>query len=340
MKIRPVFVIPLMILAVSLSCHSGQPQQHGLEARVRYISARTFHALADDFYRFHPAKAFDNDPESAWAASEAGDDRNNFIIIEFTEPVTADAVRILPGYFRKNEFTRYNRLKTVRLESEAFQMEAVFSDSMTGQIINFDAPCGFDALTLNIEDIFPGEQDITCISEIQFLLDGREISIALDEESVIVKNLPPGPNLPAGKKIVLFGMAGNTVQYFFPDGVYAEDVEWYRQDLLFETELGTWEYDPVTEKIQVHRTVRLMLQRRGDGVWVEEIGYCYEDYVLEEREIDERFTVDWSYFSSNWYPWESPKFILEADRQVRQRELSPDFQAAIDYRKELFRENK
>jgi hypothetical protein len=138
-----------------------------------------------------PAKAFDNDPRTIWAEGRSGAGLGETIEIDFGQSIIADEVRIMPGFFNSRWWKPNNRVKVATLFFDEYDMEVTFKDIMKSQSCRLPKSLSFDTFKLRIDAVYAGTRFAdTCISEIQFYIDGKQIPI---DQNLLKRSLEVTP---------------------------------------------------------------------------------------------------------------------------------------------------
>jgi hypothetical protein len=158
--------------------------QNARGVEVTAVQASSF--LPDDKItnRYHPIMAFDNDPLTVWSEGATGPGIGETIEITFAEPITIDAIEIMPGYFDGGHWKSNNRVKRAIIFLDDQTMRAYFPDEMRPCIVNPVKAITITRFKLEITDIHQNYQnnpvkydDNTCISEIRFYAQNKPIKI-------------------------------------------------------------------------------------------------------------------------------------------------------------------
>jgi hypothetical protein len=146
------------------------------------ISASSY--LDDDtlYQRYHPFNIFDGDPETGWSENETGPGIYEFVEIDLEKPILADRITVMPGWFQEEYFIKNNRIKTLEIHLDDYIFTAGFEDIMEPQDIILDEPIIFSNAEFIIKDIYQNTRwDDTCIAEIVFYYDDKEIAIDISD---------------------------------------------------------------------------------------------------------------------------------------------------------------
>lgn len=158
------------------------PRRYTRQATAASVSASS--SLEDGEFpdRYHPARAFDGEPETGWSEGSSGSGIGETVSITFTEPVTVDRISIMPGWFDAKYFQKNNRVKSLAIQSDAFKTTAFFADAMTAQDVPLGGlgkgPFTFKTISFQITDVYRGtDWDDTPIAEITFYANGQPLFI-------------------------------------------------------------------------------------------------------------------------------------------------------------------
>lgn len=132
-----------------------------------------------NYYAYHPSRAFDGFSWSAWLESSRGAGIGDFIGLSLEQPITVDAIEIMPGYFDALWYESNNRLKKLTVETENKRFTLSFKDKMRPQMAKLPQPVTFSEIKFYIKEVYPGKDNDTAISEIKFFFKGKEIKLNL-----------------------------------------------------------------------------------------------------------------------------------------------------------------
>lgn len=136
-------------------------------------------------YLYPPVNIVDNDLDSTWCeADENGSGIGEVLTIEFSEPVSFDEIQVVngfahsehPDYYLKNN--RVKKIKLTQVAGEHFQCKSyeLKDECPDWQSINFEYTQTAQFVTIEIEEIYPGNKyDDTCFDDIRFLYQGKVI---------------------------------------------------------------------------------------------------------------------------------------------------------------------
>jgi hypothetical protein len=351
-------LFPLLFLLLC-SCNSNQvnnssiPQYLGDPVTVTIAAVQGIHASSslkekNNFYRYHPVKALDRYQASSWVEGAEGSGTGQNISIFFAQPVTADMIKIMNGYFDPRWFAANNRVKSLGVYLDDFITTVPLADGMTEKEIPLGQPRTFGRAVFTIEDVYKGQQfDDTCIAEIRFFRNGKEIMIKLDEANEIIKNLPPGPNLPGGKKIIYYGMEGRTTQYFFPDGMFIEIRSSIEQPEISSFEIrkysnktyGNWKFNKETGEIEIQVTLNCFVKGVGKNIYSRtEFREVFEDYQYIEEKTEKKYQFQWQEIGNEpVFPPDS-QFITSGEYKLKDRLKPEEIRVEIERLKALYHE--
>jgi ankyrin repeat protein len=150
-----------------------------MEAVIRSFLYNSFLVWDEDYYAYHPSRAFDGNFETGWID---GEKRNpgigTSIGLTLDRKITVDELKIAPGYFDKRWFKDNNRVKRLKIRLNDQIIEAAFKDEMKLQSIKLEKPVSFNYALFTIMDVYPSKSsDDTAISEIQFYIKGQRIKL-------------------------------------------------------------------------------------------------------------------------------------------------------------------
>ncbi|MBD3360797.1 hypothetical protein GF366_03280 [Candidatus Peregrinibacteria bacterium] len=113
----------------------------------------------------------DKDFSTAWCSGEGG--TGDVLTMEFSEPVKASKLGIVPGFARDEKiYFQNNRIKKLKMvfdgEEEVFNLP----DEYRMHFLNFCEECTFQKVDFIVEEVYEGSKyDDTCIAEIDFWSD-------------------------------------------------------------------------------------------------------------------------------------------------------------------------
>ena len=142
------------------------------------ITASSTLADPENTTHYAPAKAFDDNPRTIWSEGASGDGVGETIAINFGQPILADEVRVMPGFFNPTWWGKNGRVRRATLYFDDWEMDVTFRDVMKIQPCQLPKALSFERFTLRIDAVYPGTHyGDTCISEIQFFINGKRIPI-------------------------------------------------------------------------------------------------------------------------------------------------------------------
>jgi hypothetical protein len=87
----------------------------------------------------------------------------------------------MPGYYDPDHFYAYSRIRVLKISVDSGRLKyspPPFADVMKIQRYDFPAASTFQTVELTIDETYVGdEHDNPCISELSFVVEGREIPI-------------------------------------------------------------------------------------------------------------------------------------------------------------------
>jgi hypothetical protein len=179
------------------------------------------------YSRFHPFRAIDGNPATAWQENAEGAGLDEWIEVSFHFTFLADAVVIMPGWFDPDEYANHNRLKRIVLYIDNRTITADLPDGMKERRISLGGACEFTRLRVVIKDVYRGgDGSATCISEIGFELKGeiQPMDSEFAESRAILEERFAGagpPDSPAGLVFAWADSMGLSARYlFFEDHVF------------------------------------------------------------------------------------------------------------------------
>lgn len=123
---------------------------------------------------FTPANALDGRMDTAWRVP--GNGINQFLLLEFSNPVRVTAIALVPGYAKvdpsdsTNRFLQNRRIQRVRYEfSDGSNVEATFTDTPSMQLVNVQPVVTTSIRIVILQTSEPGTsdpRDFTAISEV------------------------------------------------------------------------------------------------------------------------------------------------------------------------------
>jgi hypothetical protein len=268
------------------------------EVTVDELYASSFLPNSKNEYRYHMSKAFDNNPLTSWVEGTRGPGINEYLEIYFNEIITADVIKIMPGYYDEKWYTANNRVKELRILLDNYEINTQLTDGMNLKEIILDKEIQFQRARFIIRDIYRGtEYDDTCIAEIKFYIDSWSIDVNPNDQMRTAFLLDYPENSPLNKYYIEDGM-DCYCYYFFPDGKYV-----YYSGSVFSglpsdlpRETGSWEYNSITGIIEMNAELEIYIKRSGS--YFEEIDSqagesYYEFYEYTVEEINGLTTLDW-----------------------------------------------
>jgi hypothetical protein len=163
--------------------------------------------------RYSPDKILDGDPSTAWSEGKGGPGKGEYITIVLSSYITIDAVEVMPGYFQKKLYKKYNRVKTLTLAPKIGSAVSLnFEDVMESQFKGLNEPIKFKEVKISINDIYAGDKwDDTCIAEIKFYRNGKAIELTYNRR-IVYKN--GSYILPNFKELRLEDVIGLALNYY------------------------------------------------------------------------------------------------------------------------------
>jgi hypothetical protein len=169
-----------------LPAYKNDRQKSEIEAReVRFYNIKRSEA-STNLKKYPLENAFDKDLNRVWVAGTKGNDKGQWIEVEFKNPIPIGVIGIVNGY-RKNEATYYNNRRVKKLKLEMFKEGKKIKESVVdlvdreyyegGFVSNLDYILkdnykGYimDKFRLTILDTYEGNKyDDLCIDEILIL---------------------------------------------------------------------------------------------------------------------------------------------------------------------------
>lgn len=145
---------------------------------VAIVSASSFLPDTKAAGRYSPAKALDGDPGTAWVEGVSDSGVFESLHVEFSLPITFDAIEVMPGYFDERYWEANNRVRTLSFSTESLRSGMRFDDEMTAQRTSLSDSVTVTSIEFLIDSIYQGSKwNDTCIAEIVFLWSGRRLEI-------------------------------------------------------------------------------------------------------------------------------------------------------------------
>jgi hypothetical protein len=98
---------------------------------VKEITATSFLKEKSNYYAYHPWKAIDGDPGTAWNEGVTGAGIGESLIIRFDQPVNFDRLEIMPGFYDEQWYKKNNRIKKLEVKAGDFLSATEMDDGMT-----------------------------------------------------------------------------------------------------------------------------------------------------------------------------------------------------------------
>jgi hypothetical protein len=287
---------------------------NGTAFSIMDLSSSSFLQEKTDLYAYHPWKASDGDPKTAWNEGVEGPGIGESLKIvlenDHRNPVVYDRIEIMPGFYDEKWYKKNNRIKKLQIIDGDFKYEATFVDGMNVKTINLPQPVfSTGILSFIIKDVFGGEAyDETCISEISIFNDAvkYEVSEKYKERMLemerryqavrqeIAKRFTEGYfESPGGKVFLIPGSMGYGInEFYFNNGIYVSEVT---EGLgRFSRSFGTWEMDPLTKVIRIHISKTAVVIGLGEHACMTPCSQeYYGDYKYEENEVDQNKKIEW-----------------------------------------------
>ncbi|MBN2351281.1 MAG: hypothetical protein JXD23_01845 [Spirochaetales bacterium] len=246
------------------------------------------------YYRYHPWRAFDDDPLTAWNEGVKGPGIGEKLTLKLAQYIMIDKIVILPGYFDPKWYSANNRVKDCTIDVDGTREKCHFDDDMKPAVISFDFPVVFKSMIFTIEDVYLGNKyNDTCVSEIQFYYHDKRIGLNCEN---FVRHMEKVPGIsawtdPEGMYSYSSGMAGDGRMYFFRDGVFFRVYDNLGWSLSIEK--GTWSREPANNDIKVSIDLKILVEGCGDYFSFPTGIRQYEKYEITETQTHEQFIVDW-----------------------------------------------
>lgn len=273
---------------------------------VSSVIADSFIIESDANYgRYHPVRAFDGDPCTAWNEGAQGPGIGQKIAISFWPAITVDSIAVMPGYFDPQWFMANNRIKKAALtfmvwekntRKVVFTTVVKFEDGMISRTVDPGSMITFDTFKLEILEVYKGDlYDDTCISEIVFYLNGKQLVPDLEYNLAWIaareKIAVEGFHSPAGFSFGFLGpMNVGTFRLFFPDGTFLMFYTGGHPNTMF----GRWKLLPDGRTIEIRLDFFHGLEPVGAGI---SPGFstapAFKEYKYYEKDVDITETFDW-----------------------------------------------
>ncbi|MBN1412772.1 MAG: hypothetical protein JW969_18130 [Spirochaetales bacterium] len=154
------------------------------------VSSSNWLTWDKDWYCYHAVKAFDGEPGTAWIEGSKTDGIDDWISLEFENPITIDKIEVSPGLFDKRWWKANNRVRTLAMEIDGERTELTFKDVMMAQSVPFKKPKNFKKIKFAISSINKSKQsNDTAISEITFYYQGRRVELDLSRVNQYLKKV-------------------------------------------------------------------------------------------------------------------------------------------------------
>jgi hypothetical protein len=309
-RVRKIQLFTLLFLAlVCIQLAWAQQTENKQNASPVYIWASSFVIESPEKYgRYHPIRAFDGDPLTAWNEGAEGAGIGEKLDISFDETVTLDTIKIMPGYFDQQWYYANNRVKKLTIifhnldmtvDRVIYTVQIHFSDEMKEQEIRLEREINCKYIEFRIDDVYKGNKyDDTCISEIKFYHNEKQILLDFEQNTAFVsaKERIGSKDLtsPAGYRMGIFGAMGEgELHYFFPDGTYILIYSYLENPKIF----GKWSFGSDNKTVIIHYELEIGIVPIGEGV-CRGIGYAtyYRDYKYYEEKLNKEIIFNWFEF--------------------------------------------
>ena len=200
-------------LSIPVSESAYRPYISGIQASSHLISE-------GDNRRYAPARAFDNDPSTAWVEGRDDEGSGEWLTIGFHQPFDLIGLIIEPGLFNPEFWRENNRVKTLLVSwggvFDKGSSTFTFADQMEPQfaLLNMNHLLG---IRLEIQTVYPGSVwNDTAISGISFLDMTGNYRLS-------PKDLPGEIDLPSdGNWKIAYSEGPHTTTYYLFGGGSAE----------------------------------------------------------------------------------------------------------------------
>jgi hypothetical protein len=245
--------------------------------------------------RYHPYKAIDGDPLTAWNEGADGPGIGQWLAIRLSQPIKADEIRLMPGYYDPTWYKQNNRMKSMEIKLDGKTIQAEVTDGMEEKSVALDPATSFSTIKLTIKDVYPGTAyDDTCLSEIGFYRKGLKIVLDVSgprERSAFI-------DTPADTCLESYSIMGyHGIECFFGDHTYLE--VYSEEGLTFADgrTIGKWKLGK-NNLITVYAASYCGIQSSGRYIYdPDDRGprppeyYEHYEYIVEPRDD---FTINWS----------------------------------------------
>ncbi len=154
--------------------------ESGAYARPAAINASSMRAGEGDGNAFQPVKAFDGRQETGWMEGASGSGPGQWLEITFDRPVTADGMRISPGWFDAGRWRLNNRIRTLRIDLDGYVQDVEFQDRMEPQDVTLKGAKVFSRARFTVESVYKAVGDDGAgISEIEIWNAGKRVEMDL-----------------------------------------------------------------------------------------------------------------------------------------------------------------
>lgn len=135
-----------------------------------------------NYYFYHPLKAFDGDPLTAWIEGNKDSGIGGYITLELDKEITCDRIEVSPGFFDKRWWMDNNRVKELEVVFGNEKRTMQFNDIMEPQSDKFKEPVKFRKISFYIKDVYrAAKSNDTAISEIAFYFKGKKVELDLTQ---------------------------------------------------------------------------------------------------------------------------------------------------------------
>jgi hypothetical protein len=259
------------------------PGPDWLPPRARIVSLEASSTLSDDntasdrTFRFAADKALDGDPRTAWVLASATSSSPGSLKMAFDRPVTADAIRILPGFFDGAKFLEYGRVASVLIALDGVSLPpdriVPSGDRMESFVMALPRPMTFSWMELGIVGGPAGSQSSgTAVSEIELYSLGEKVELWSDPHASWDQgyySLPPFSSMLVVLDNLYYGGdnydEGSFRLLLRPDGTVEGTASFSdSQNTTVSITGGSWTFDHSSAQVDVTASYSWLLGQYGD----------------------------------------------------------------------------
>ena len=160
----------------------GLDQKVNANKTIANISSKALSITATSFIdwkgMYTPKVVFDGNLKTGWLEKADGPGIGESITLKLDKPVTADEIKVAPGYFDPKYWVSNNRVKKLKVDCGEKPFALEFNDTQTVQKAALPVEVTFSEITFTIMEVYPSNKDNdTGISEIEFYHKGGKVEI-------------------------------------------------------------------------------------------------------------------------------------------------------------------